>query len=155
MLKRNVPDGEGLVFCITGLDATLVFVIKLRKTSGHFAAAGSRRRDYHKGASGLDIFIFTVAVVADDELRIGGVTGNGIMPIYLKPEGFELLLISYGAGLICKSCQADAADIQAISAKGIDQTKNVHVISDAKIGTHLVFLDVCGIDDDNDLGLVL
>ena len=40
-------------------------------------------------------------------------------------------------------------------AEGVDQAQHVRVVGDAKVPPDLVFLNVAGVDDDDDLRLVL
>jgi hypothetical protein len=49
----------------------------------------------------------------------------------------------------------DAADIQADCGKSVDLAENLLIVGDAEIATDLVFFDVAGIDDNDDLGLIL
>ena len=48
MLERNVPDGEGFEFCVSGADSPFVFVIELGKAGGHFSASRPGGGDDHK-----------------------------------------------------------------------------------------------------------
>ena len=47
-----------------------------------------------------------------------------------------------------------AANEQSLIAEGLDQTEYIHVISDAKVVADFIFLDISGVDDDDDLCLV-
>ena len=76
------------------------------------------------------------------------------MAIYLHTKGFKFLLVCNCGSLVGKMCQADTSDIQTVSAECVNQTKHVHVIGDAKVGTYFVLLNIlCG-NNDYDLRLV-
>ena len=77
MVQRKVPDGEGLELGIAGLHATLVLVIKLRKTGGHLAASGTGCRDNDEGSGSLDIIILAVSLFAYDEGNVIGYPSMG------------------------------------------------------------------------------
>ena len=57
VLERDIPDRECLKFCITGLNAALVFMVQLGKAGCHLAAARARCRNDDQRAFGLDVLI--------------------------------------------------------------------------------------------------
>ena len=79
VLQREVPNGEGFKFCISGLNSPFIFMIQLRKAGGHFPAARAGRCDHHQRAAGLHILVLAETFVADDMRYIGGISLNGVM----------------------------------------------------------------------------
>lgn len=57
VLEGQIPDGEGLILGVTGLDAPLVFMVELGETGSHLAAAGTGSGDDHHAAGGLNVFV--------------------------------------------------------------------------------------------------
>ncbi len=76
------------------------------------------------------------------------------MAVHFHAQGFQLLLISDGAGLLGEAGQAHAAHIQAIAPESIYQAQHIHIVGDSQVGTHLIFFDIRCIDNDDDLGMV-
>ena len=81
VLQRQIPDGEGLEFCITGGDTPLILVVKLRKAGGHFAAAGTGGGDHHQRMTGFNVVIVAQTFIADDVGNIVGIALDGIVPV--------------------------------------------------------------------------
>ena len=77
------------------------------------------------------------------------------MPVYLQSQGLEFLLIDNGGRLIGKSCEHYAADKEAVARKGVHETQQILVISDAEVASDLVLLYIRRIDRHDDLSLIL
>ena len=82
MVQRNVPDGEGLKFCVPGLNAPPILMVQLGQAGGHLAAARTGGGDDYQGAPGLNIIIFAVAGVADDLADAGRVAVDQIVVVH-------------------------------------------------------------------------
>ena len=81
MFERKIPDGERLIFGVAGTDAALVFVEQLAQAGGHLTAARAwRRHDDHR-PGGLDVVVFSIAVVADNQRDVGRIVGDGIVTV--------------------------------------------------------------------------
>ncbi len=76
------------------------------------------------------------------------------MIVHADSQPFKALAEGLGAGLAVILRDADGADQQAAAAKLVAQAQHVVVVGDAKVGTHLVLLDVAGTDGDDNLGVV-
>ena len=146
---------ESLKFGVAGLDASAVFVIELREAGRHLAASGAGSGHDHKGTAGLDVVVAAIAVFADDQRDINGISGNGIVPVYLKSQGLKLLFIDDRRGLIGKSCQHDAPYIEAVTCKCVDETQQILVISDSEVASDFILLNIGSVDRHHDLSLVL
>src|SRR5699024_1277910 len=99
VLEGQVPDGEGLKLGVARLHAPLVLVVQLGQAHRHLAAAGAGGGDHHQRPLGLDIVVFAVALVADDEGGVVGVTGNGVVEVGLDAQVFHPALEGVGGGL--------------------------------------------------------
>ena len=88
-----------------------MLVVKLRKAGCHFAAARARRRHHNKGARRLNVVVAAVALVAYDELHVGGVPRNAVLAVDLQPQCLHALLKNRRGGLVCVLRQRDAAHI--------------------------------------------
>ena len=151
VLEGQVPDGEGLKLGVARLHPPLVLVVELGQADGHLAAARAGGGDHHQGAAGLDIVVFAVALVADDEACIVGVAGDGVMPAGFDPQALHPALEGVGGGLTGVLGDHHAAHQQALSPEGVDQAEHIHIVGDAQVAPDLVLLDVAGTDGDDDL----
>ena len=155
MLQGQVPDGEGLIFGIAGADAPLVLVIELAQAGSHLAAARTGGGDHHHGAAGFDIFIAPQSLVGHHMRHIGGISGNGIMPVAFHTQRFQPLDERLGVGLPGVLGDDHAAHIEAQRAEHVDQPQYVIVIGDAQIAPNFAFFNIAGADGHHDLHLVL
>ena len=154
MLERQIPDREGLILCITGADAALVFVVELAQAGRHFSGAGAGCSHDHDRAGGLHIVVFAVALVGDDEGNVGGVVFDGVVAVDTDAERLQLAFEEVGGVLTAVLRDDDASDIQPDGAEGVDQTHDVHVIGDAEVAAALVHFNVRGVDGNDDLRLI-
>ena len=154
MSQRQIPDGEGLKLGVTGLDAPLVVMVQLAQAGGHLAAAGTGRRDYHQGVTGLNIVVFTQALIADDMFYIRGIAGNGIMTVAANAQSCQPFQEGIGRRLAVVTVHNHAAHIQLHTPENVDQTKNIVIVGDAQITAHLVLLDISGVNGNDDLNIL-
>ena len=91
VFERNVPDGERLEFSVSRLDSAKIFVIELRETGGEFPASGTGGCDDNELSLRFDIFVSSVAALADYSLYVLGVAGDRIVAVYLHAEIVKLL----------------------------------------------------------------
>ena len=154
MLQRDVPDGEGFKLRVSGADPSLVFVIELGKAGGHFAASGSGSSYHDKRSGGLDIFISSVSLVADDQRRIAGIAGNAVMKENADTQFFQSRAEAVCAFLAGVAGNAYAANIKAPFGKGVNKAEYIHIVCDAQISAHFIFVNISRTDDNDDLRLV-
>ena len=114
MLQRQVPDGEGLKFCVAGLDAAAVLLVQLAEAGGHLAAAGTGSRHHDERPRGLDVFIFAVAFFADDGLDVEGIAGDDVVMVDPDAELAETGEESVGGRLSVVLGEDDAADVEEL-----------------------------------------
>ena len=112
MLQGDVPDRKCLELSISGADAAFMLMVELGQADCHLAAAGPGSRDYDKRPGCFDVFIFSVAVFADDMRYIGRVTGNQIMTVYFDAGFLKPFLEEYGAFLTAEFGNDNTADVQ-------------------------------------------
>ena len=155
MLQGQVPDGEGLKLGIAGIDAPLVIVIQLTQAGSHFAAARAGSRYYDQGMAGLNVVIFAQALIADDMGHIGGISGDGIVPVAADPQLFQPVKESVRRILSAVTGQHHAAHIQPHVPENINQAEDVLIIGDTQIPPHFILLNVPGVDGDDDLHIIL
>ena len=72
------------------------------------------------------------------------------MLIYFNASFFQFFTELYGTALSCKLRDDNASHIQTLFLKLSDQPDNIHIISNAKVSTHLVFLNICSTDHNYD-----
>ena len=155
VLEREIPDRERLILGVARVHAALVLLIQLAEAGGHLARAGARRGHDDDGAAGLDILVFAVAVVGDNEADVRGIVRDGVVAVDLHAQCLQLALEQVGRVLPGVLRDDDAADVQPDGAEGIDQPHHVQIVGDAEIAPALVHLDVGRVDGDDDLRLVL
>ena len=129
-------------------------MIYLRKTSGEFAAAGTRCGDDHQGFGGDDIGVGTVALVADDVIHVRRVARDGTVDVIRDAAGFQLVGKGIRRGLPRILRDDHAVDGDAEFCENVDLTEQVHLVADAEVCTHFRFLDITGTDTENDLDLI-
>ena len=152
--EGQIPDGEGLKLGVARLDAALVVVVELREAGCHLAAAGAGRGDNDQRALGLDIVVLAVALLAGDQLCVGGVTGDRIVAEDAHAEVFQPLDEGVCGGLPGVLRDDDRADIQPDAGESVDQPDCVRIVGDAEVGAHLVLRHRHGGDDDHNFRLV-
>ena len=155
MLERNVPNRERFELGIAGLDATLVFVINLRKANSHLSTSRTRSSHHHKFTSRFDKFILAVTVIAHDERNVARIARNRVMAIDLETKGFKLFLVSDSTRLFLPTGQHDAAHVKPVTAERINQAENVLIVGDSQVTANLVLFDVASVNRNDDFGLVL
>ena len=154
MFQRNVPDWECFKFGITGSYSAVVFVIQLGKTGCHFSASRSWCSDNYQRSCGLDIFVLSISFITYDKRDIAWISGNTVVEIYFDAEFFKTFLEMISTFLTGITCNAYTAYIETTFCKGIDQTQNIFIVSNTKVSSHFVFVNICSTDNDNDLCLI-
>ena len=153
MLQRQIPDGEGLILGVAGLDAPAVLLVELAQAGGHFAGAGTGAvmttmagwSQYNRSCRSL---------VGDDQRNIGGVVVNGVVAVDPDAHGLQLVLEYLGVVLAPEPGHHHAAHVEAELPEGVDEPHDVHVVGDAQVAPALALLDVVGGDGHHQLGLV-
>ena len=155
VLEGQVPDGEGLKLGIAGSDAPLVLVVELAQAGGHLAAARAGGGDHHQGAGGLHIVVLAKAIVRDDLGNVVGIAGNGIVAVHPHAQALQPLLEQVGGLLAGVLGHNHAAHVQIHAPEGVNETQHIAVVRDAQVAPDLVLFNVGGVNDQNDLRLVL
>ena len=155
VIQRQVPDGEGFKLGVTGLVAPAVLVVQLAQAGGQLAAAGAGGRNHHQAAGGFNVVVLAQALVADDQVQVGGVAVNQVMAVGAHAQAGQMLLKGHGRGLALELGEHHAAHIQPVAAEHVDQTQHILLIPDAQIAPGLGLFNVARIDGDDDLGLIL
>ena len=132
-----------------------MLVVKLGKAGGHLAAAGAGCGDDHERPGGFDVFVFAVALVADDVLHVRRVACDGIVPVDRYAKGRKAALEGIRGALAAVLREHDAPHVKADGAERVDEAQHVLVVGDAEVAAHLVLFDVRRVDDDHDLCLFL
>ena len=112
MLQRKVPDRKSLEFCISGMDPSLVFLIKLGEAGGHLPTAGARSGDDDKRPGGLDIVVFSISVFTDDQGDIGRISVDIVVQIDLDAQVLQVTFEHQGPFLAGQLCDDYAAHIK-------------------------------------------
>ena len=154
MLERQVPDGKGLKLGIARLSAPLVLMVELRETHRHLSAARPGGGHHHQGSRGLYIVVLAAAVVTDNEGDIVGISLNGVVEVDPQPQILQPLLEDVGGTLSGILGHHNAAHIEPLGAKRVDQAEHVHIVSNPKVSPHLIFLNVRSADDHHNLRLL-
>jgi len=154
MLQGKAPHREGLELGISSTDATLILAIELREAHCHLAAAGARGGDDDKGTSGLDVVILAKALVGGYQLDIVWIAVNKVVEIGFDAHAFKAVPELVCGPLSVVVGDDHGTDHEAPVLKLVAEAQSVFVVGDAKVGTHLVLLDVFGTNDDDYLYLV-
>ena len=155
MLQRQVPDGERLILGVACGDAPAVVVVQLAQTGGHFAAAGAGGRHHDQGPRRLDIVVAAQSLVGDDMGHVGGISGDGIVPVALDTQRVQPLDEGIRRRLPGVLGDDHGAYIEPQIAEHVDEPQHIGVVADAQIAPHLVLFDVPGADGHHDLHVVL
>ena len=131
-----------------------MFMIKLRKTGGHFSAAGARRCHYNKRTFCLNVIILAVSFITDNERDISRITRYNIMKIDPDAKAFQAGFEKISAALSTVLCDDNAAHIKAGMHKFFPKPENIRIIGYAKISTDFVAFDISRAYDDHDFRLV-
>ena len=151
VLEGQIPDGEGLKFGVARLHAPLVLVVQLGQAHRHLAAAGAGGGDHHQGPLGLNIVVLAVAVIADDEGNVMGITGNGVVQVGLDAQVLHPAPEGVGSRLAGVLGDDHAAHQQALAPESVDEAQHVHIVGDAQVAADLVLFDIVGADGDDHL----
>ena len=150
VLKRQIPDREGFKFSISCHNSALMLMIKLRKACCKLAASGPRRRYDNKRLCRFDIFVPAVALIADYERNVVRIPRYRVVQINLYAEISELLFKNICTVLSCVLRHHNAADEKSHSAERVNQADNIVIVCNSEVAAHFVFLNIGGIDCDND-----
>jgi len=153
--EREVPDREGLELGVARVDAPAVVVVELGEAGGELAAAGPRARDDDQGLFRLDVVVGPVALVAHDEVHVGGVALREAVGVDPDVAPLELVLELPGRGLVLEAGDHDPQDADAPVAQVVDELQGVGVVGDPEIGPDLLALDVSREDAQQQVHLVL
>ena len=154
VLQRQIPDREGLIFCIAGVYTAFVLMVKLGKAGCHLSASRSRCGNDNERAGCLDVLVLSVSLIAHDQRHIMRVARNRVVNVNRDAELLQSLLESVCTVLSGILRDDNTADIEAASAELINQTEHVAVIGDAEVAADFVFLNIgCG-NCHNNLGLI-
>ena len=155
VLERQIPDRKGFKLRIAGFYTALMLLINLRQAGCHLAGAGAGGSDDNELAGGLNVLVAPIAVAAENQRNVGGISLNHIVKIAADAKLFEALAEVICSGLPGIFGDHDAADIEAAVLEGFLQTESVIVVGDAEIAANLVLFDGICTDDNNDFRLVL
>ena len=153
--EGKVPDGEGLILGVPGLDAPLVLMVELAQAHGHLAAAGAGGGDDHQGAAGLDVFVLTVALFTDDQRNVIRIALDGVVAIDLQAQAFQLGLENFCRRLAAEAGQHDAVYLEPEPPEYVDETQGVGAVGDTQVAPDLAFFQVHGGHGHHDLYLIL
>ena len=155
VLQGQVPDGEGLVLAVTGVDAALVLLVELAQAGGHLAAAGAGGGDHHKAPLRLNVVVLAEALLRHDQGDVGGVVRDDIVLVHPDAQGLQALDELVRNGLAPVVGDDHAADVKPDAPERVDQAQGVVVIGDAQVAPALAALNVVSGNGDDDLRLVL
>ena len=145
VLQRQIPDREGLIFCIAGVYTAFVLMVKLGKAGCHLSASRSRCGNDNERAGCLDVLVLSVSLIAHDQWHIMRIARNRVVNVNRDAELLQSLLESVCTVLSGILRDDNTADIEAASAELINQTEHVAVIGDAEVAADFVFLNIgCG-----------
>ena len=149
VIERNIPNRESLKLCVARFDTSLVFMIKLGKTSRHFAASGAGRGNNHQLFGGFNVIILAVSLVADNFCNVGGIALNRVVVIDIVAERMQLLFKRQHARLRRVLGKHHTADQQALVGKFINQTNDIKIVGNAEVGTQFCLFNILRTDDNH------
>ena len=154
MFQREVPDREGLEFCIAGFYATFIFMIELRKAGCHLSASRSWCCDDNERSGSFDIIILSVAFITYNKGGIAWISRDQVKLVNTDSQLLQTFLEEIGTFLAGVLRDAYTSYIQATACKLIHKTEHVFVIGNAKVAAHFILVNVIGTDNNNDLRLI-
>ena len=131
-----------------------MLLIELAQAHRHLAAARTGRRNDHQWACGGHIIVFAKSLVGVDELHIVGVAFNGVVIVGANAQSLKFLAIGIGGTLSVVVRNHHATHQETALHKFFAQAEHVHIVGDAQVLAHFVFLDVDGANHDHDFSTV-
>ena len=131
MLQRQIPDGEGFEFSITGLNAALIFMIQLRQAGSHLAAARTGSSNNYQRTCSFYIVVLAIARITDNMLHIMRIAFNRIMVINLDIQSLQLILEAFDGFLALILRNNNAADIKSLGTVNLYQTQYIQIVGQA------------------------
>ena len=104
MFQREVPDRKCLKLRVSGADPAFVFVVELREACSHLSASRTRCGHDHERMGRLDVIVFPISVIADDQRDIGRIACSIIMNIHWDIQVLKTVFEEDGAFLSGKLC---------------------------------------------------
>ena len=154
MLQRDIPDWESFKFRISGFDATFILMIKLGKAGSHFSASGSRCSDDNQWSCCFDIIILSVTFITYNQRSIVRVSRNEVQYINLNSKflkTFPECISTFLSGILG---DADTSDIESALGKYFHKAEYIFIISDTKVTSDFIFINISSADYNNDLCLI-
>ena len=130
-------------------------MVELAETGSHFAAAGTGGRNHHQRMGGLDILVAAIAFLADNDVDIVGIAGNGVVAVGPHAQSVETLEEGVRRRLAVVLGNHHAAHIQVHASEDINEPQHILLIGDPQITPDLVLFDIAGADGHHDLHVVL
>ena len=87
-------------------------------------------------------------------LDVVGVAGDGVVQVVRHAQGVQALDEGVGARLVGVLGYDDAADEEAQALENVHQAQDILIVSDAQVAAYLAFLDVVGVNRNDDLHIV-
>ena len=154
MFQWETPYGEGLKFGVAGMHTALVLAIELAEADGHLTTSGTGGGDDDQWTFGLDKLVLAKAIVGGDESHIVRIALNQVVDIGFDAHPLKPLAIDIGGLLTCVVGDDHRTNHESSFLEFGAQSQHVLIVGDAKVGAHLVFLDVLGADDNHNLNTV-
>jgi len=155
VIDRKVPDGEGFELGIASLNTAFIFVVKVVEASSQLSAARAGTGNDHDGLGGLDVFVDTITLVADNGFNIGGITTDGVMGVDFDAPLFQAALEGFGRSLVFIAGYNDGGDIDAPFPEIVNGLEGVVVVGNAKIGSDLLTFNSAGMDTQDNVNFIL
>ena len=141
VLKRKIPYRECLKLSVSSLDASLMVVIKLRKTGRHLSASRSGSRNDNERVSGFNIFVLTVSVFANYILNVCRISLYRIMLINFNTKVFKSIDKFISCRLLGILSDNNTANADAYLIKSIDKPERVKIIRNTEVASYLILRD--------------
>ena len=155
MVQRKIPDRECLELGIGCFYSALMLVVHLRKAGCKLSAAWARAGDYNDRLLGLYIWVCAVALLAYNQIHIGGVPFGELVGIYLHSAVLHGGPECIGRRLPVVSCNYNCFYRNAPGPEVVDSLHNIGVVGYAEVGPHLLLLYIRSRDAHYDIYRVL
>ena len=154
MLQRDIPDRESFKFRISGFDTAFILMIKLGKAGGHFSASGSRSSDDNQWSCCFDIIVLAISLITYNKGSIVRITRDQIKHVYFDSKLLQTFLKRISTFLSGILGDADTSDIESALGKYFHKAEYIFIISDTKVTSDFIFINISSADYNNDLCLI-
>ena len=154
VLERQVPDREGLELRVSGLAASLVFMVDLRERCRELARASARSGNDDQRFRYLDVRVGTVSCFGNDRVHVCRVALCEHVLVGADAASFELGHELVHGRSVFISRDDNGVDREVVAPELVYQSHDFQVVCYAEVLPALALDDISCIDADDYLRLI-